>query len=379
MINRFLLFTLFVLFFTMSFVLNENLVTAQMSGQPKLSVSFENNAASSYTESLPTNEKYVLSQDYSWIRDDTSRYNLISFSIDGGESIPISRTARGTFTLDIPTDSSHSVVFSTATQFPLTVIGTDEYSFMPSSPTSDNWFDVNSEVSVTVPKSRTVEKNKVRQEITGWSLDGTESWNIPKDNTNFFISPPITMNDFHLVDFSSTTQFKLTVLSENGETQESSWYADGEIVPITISSSNDGLVLYTLSELDGYDGEISGNSIEVIVNGPITITAKFEKNYGLLASVIIIPILIAGVFVGKKVKSSKFKFGTGASVEDIAQTVEKVIETKLVENSPKSKYVENYDEQITSYLSAQVSEKLDSLHDSKIISDLKYEKVKNLL
>ena len=358
------------------FTLSDNLVIAQMSGPSKLSVSFENNAAPSYTVSLPANEKHVLSQDYSWVRDDTSRYNLISFSIDGGDPIPISRTARGTFTLDISTDSSHNVVFSTATQFPLTVIGTDDYSFMPSSPTSDNWFDANSEVSVTVPKSRTIEKNKVRQEITGWSLDGNESWNIPKDNTNFFISPPITMNDFHLVDFSSATQFKLTVLSENGEIEESSWYADGEVVPITISSSNDGLILYTLSELDGYDGEISGNTIEVTVNGPLTITAKFEKNYGLLASVIIIPIVIVGVFVGKKVKNSKFRFGGGASVEDIAQTVEKVMETKLVETSPESKYVENYDEQISEYYSAQVLEKLESLHDSKIISDSKYEKLK---
>jgi len=377
-IKGFLFLSLFVLLLVVSFTLNDNLVLAQITGPSKLSVSFENNAASSYTVSLPVNEKYVLNQDYSWIRDETSRFNLISFSIDGGESIPISRTARGTFTLDIPTDSSHSVVFSTAAQFPLTVIGTDEYSFMPSSPTSDNWFDANSEVSVTVPKSRTIEKNKVRQEITGWSLDGTESWNIPKDNTNFFISPPITMNDFHVVDFSSTTQFKLTVLSENGETQESGWYGDGEVVPITISSSNDGLVLYSLSELDGYDGDISGNSIDVLVTGPITITAKFEKNYGLVATVIIIPILIVGVFVGKKIKNSKFRFG-GANVETIAQTIEKVMETKLVENSPESKYIENYDTQITDYLSTQISEKLKSLHDSKLISDLKYEKLKEHL
>lgn len=367
---------MFVLLFVVFFSLHDNLVFAQISGQPKLSVSFENNVASSYTESLLTNEKYVLSQDYSWIRDDTSRYNLISFSIDGGDPIPISRTARGAFTLDIPTDSSHNVVFSTTTQFPLTVIGTDAYSFMPSSPTSDNWFDTNSEVSVTVPKSRIIEKNKVQQEITGWSLDGTESWNIPKDDTNFFISPPIIMNDFHIVDFSSTTQFKLTVLSENGETQDSGWYADGEIVPITISSSNDGLILYTLSELDGYDGDISDNPIEVTINGPMTITAKFEKNYSLLASVIIIPLLIVGLFVGKKIKNSKFKFGAGASVEDIAQTVENVMNTKLVEKSPESKYVENYDEQISEYYSTQVLEKLESLHDSKIISDLKYEKLK---
>ena len=351
----------------------------QLSGSKKLSVSFENNAAPSYEVALHTNEKYVLSQDYSWIRDSSGRYNLVSFSIDGGESIPISRAGPGTFTLDVPTDSSHSIVFATATQHPLTVIGTDQYSFMPSSPTNDNWFDTNSDVSVTVPKSRVIEKDKVKKEITAWSLDGVESWNIPKDDSNFFITSPITMSDSHVVDFSSVIQYKLTILSENSQTDGSGWYEDGTIVPITISSSNDGLILYTLSELEGYDGELSGNSAEVKINGPLTITAKFEKNYSLMATVIILPILVIGVVIGKKIKNSKFRLRSGASAEDIAQAVGKVVETKLVEKSPEANYIENYDEEITAYLSEQISEKLESLHDSELLSDSKYEKVKENL
>jgi len=370
-----------VLFFSLTFIISDSelFAFAQLSGSKILSVSFENNAASSYKVTLPTNEKYVLNQDYSWIRDETSRYNLVSFSIDEGEPIPISRAARGTFTLDVPTDSSHNIVFSVSTQFPLTVSGTDQYSFMPSSPTNDNWFDVNSDISVTVPKSRVIEKEKVRKEITAWSLDKTESWNIPKDDSNFFITPPIKMSDFHLVDFSSITQFKLTILSENGQTEGSGWYEDGTTVPITILSSNDGLILYTLSELEGYDGEIIGNSAEVVINGPVTISAKFEKNYSLLAAVIIIPILVVGVIIGKKIKNSKLRLGSGPSAENIAQAVEKAVETKLVEKSLGSKYIENYDGEITEYLSAQISEKLASLHNSKIISDSKYEKVKENL
>ena len=370
-----------VLFFSLTFIISDSelFAFAQLSGSKILSVSFENNAASSYKVTLPTNEKYVLSQDYSWIRDETSRYNLVSFSIDEGEPIPISRAARGTFTLDVPTDSSHSIVFSVSTQFPLTVIGTDQYSFMPSSPTNDNWFDVNSDISVTVPKSRVIEKEKVRKEITAWSLDKTESRNIPKDDSNFFITPPIKMSDFHIVDFSSITQFKLTILSENGQTEGSGWYEDGTTVPITILSSNDGLILYTLSELEGYDGEIIGNSAEVVINGPVTISAKFEKNYSLLAAVIIIPILVVGVIIGKKIKNSKLRLGSAPSAENIAQAVEKAVETKLVEKSSGSKYIENYDGEITEYLSAQISEKLTSLHNSKIISDSKYEKVKENL
>ena len=89
--------------------------------QNRLSVSFENNVAPSYNVSLNPNEKYILSQSYSWIRDQTSRYNLVSYSIDGSEHIPIPRIARGDFTLDISTGSSHSVVFRAVPQFPIEV------------------------------------------------------------------------------------------------------------------------------------------------------------------------------------------------------------------------------------------------------------------
>ena len=56
-------------------------------------------------------------------------------------TVKISRTARGDFTLSVPTDSSHSIVFSAVQQHALSVDGTNDFSFLPSSPTNDNWFD----------------------------------------------------------------------------------------------------------------------------------------------------------------------------------------------------------------------------------------------
>jgi len=67
------------------------------SKQNKLLVSFENNVSPSYEVMLNPNERFILSQSYSWIRDETSRYNLVSYSIDGSDPIPISRLARGGF------------------------------------------------------------------------------------------------------------------------------------------------------------------------------------------------------------------------------------------------------------------------------------------
>ena len=69
--------------------------------QNRLSVSFENDVAPRYDVSLNPNEKYILSQSYSWVRDQTSRYNLVSYSIDGSDHIPTPRIARGDFTLDL--------------------------------------------------------------------------------------------------------------------------------------------------------------------------------------------------------------------------------------------------------------------------------------
>jgi hypothetical protein len=371
-----LLFGLVLFGFAFTIIVNDDLAFAQ-SNQNTIKVNFENNVAPSYEAPLAGN-KFTLIQSYSWVQDETSRYSLVSYTLDG-ETVPIPRIARGDFRLNIPTDSSHTVMFTAVPQYALSVEGTDSFSYLPSSPTQDSWFDAGTDVSVTVQKSRVIEQDKVRKQITAWSLDRAASTGIPNDDSDYFTTPPIKMSDFHIVDFSSITQFKLTILSENGPMDGTGWYADGTLVPITILVSNDGLVLYTLSELEGYDEEITGNSAQVMINGPVTITAKFEKNYSLMAAVIIIPILIIGVIVGKKIKNSKFQFRSGASVDDITQAVEKVVETKLVEKSPESKHIENYDKEITEYLSVQIKEKLESLHNSKIISDSKYEKVKENL
>ena len=371
-----ILFGLVLFGFAFTILINDDLAFAQ-SNQNTIKVSFENNVSPSYEAPLAGN-KFTLIQSYSWVQDETSRYSLVSYTLDG-ETVPIPRIARGDFRLNIPTDSSHTVMFTAVPQYALSVEGTDSFSYLPSSPTQDSWFDAGTDVSVTAQKSRVIEQDKVRKQITAWSLDRAASTGIPNDDSDYFTTPPIKMSDFHIVDFSSITQFKLTILSENGPMDGTGWYADGTLVPITILVSNDGLVLYTLSELEGYDEEITGNSAQVMINGPVTITAKFEKNYSLMAAVIIIPILVIGVIVGKKIKNSKFKFQSGASVDDITQAVEKVVETKLVEKSPESKHIENYDKEITEYLSVQIKEKLESLHNSKIISDSKYEKVKENL
>jgi len=102
----FLAFVLFSLIFVVGISQSE---IALAQSQNRLSVSFENDVAPSYDVSLNPNEKYILSQSYSWVRDQTSRYNLVSYSIDGSEHIPIPRIARGDFISHLGLMKHHSL------------------------------------------------------------------------------------------------------------------------------------------------------------------------------------------------------------------------------------------------------------------------------
>ena len=117
----------------------DDLAFAQFSNQNTIKVSFENNVAPSYDVPLIAGQTFTLSQSYSWVQDETSRYNLVSYTLDG-DTVKISRDTRRDFTLSISTDSSHNVVFAAVPQYALSVEGTNDFSYLPSSPTRDNWF-----------------------------------------------------------------------------------------------------------------------------------------------------------------------------------------------------------------------------------------------
>ena len=358
-----IVFVLVLASFTLVEALNDNFVLAQFSNQNKLKISYENNLSPSSEQPLPSGKSFTLVQEHSWVHDETTRYNLVSYTLDG-ESVKISRSARGDFTLSIPTDSSHEVVFKAVPQHALSVEGTNDFTFLPSSPTQDNWFDEGTNVSVNVLRTNEVEPNKVRQEITGWSLDKTEFWNIEDDGFTSFTTPPITMDEYHQVDFFAVYQYKLNVASDSGTTFGSGWYEQGETVSIGVDAGGDGLVLNALSEWDGADVTYDGNTAQVFIDGPITVTAKLEKNYSLLASLIVIPILVIGFVVAKKFKRAP------QQPVIVEKTIEKTVE------APKKKYADNYDAKLSSYLSEQILEKIDDMYSSKILSELKYSKIK---
>ncbi len=365
---------LVVLFFGIS---QSEIVFAQ--SQNRLTVSFENDVAPRYEVSLNPNEKYILSQSYSWVRDQTSRYNLVSYSIDGSQHIPIPRIARGEFTLDIATDSSHTVVFRAVPQFPIEVNGADVFFFTPESPTQDNWFDLDSKISVVVPKGSEVEEGKVRKAITGWSLDKTKMQVVLNDDTEFFNSPTIQMSNFHTVDFTTQTQYKLDVLSQFGTTTGTGWYNKGSEVTVSVVPPGDVLIRNVVDHWEGPDVESSGNTATLVINGPTTVQAIWNTDYTLLILVILIPAGVGFYFFRKR----KRVIVSTPQVVPVAQ-IAQVGRPSVGKPQSEKKYVAQhfdfkYSSDLTNLTKQKTIEKLEKMCAAKLLSESRLGEIKKKL
>ena len=185
------------------------------------------------------------------------------------------------------------------------------------------------------------------------------------------------MNEYHQVDFFTAYQYKLNVISDFGETSGSGWYEQGISVSIGVDAGSDGLVLNSLSGWEGAEVEYDGNVAQVFIDGPVTVSAKVEKNYSLVVVVIVIPILIIGVIMGKKIKNRP----TAVVEKPVEKVIERIIE-KSVEKAPEKpekKYEDKYDEKLDVFMYEQSIAKLDKMHSSKLVSEEKYSKIKEAL
>jgi len=345
--------------------------------QNRLSVSFENDVDSSYDVSLNPNEKYILSQSYSWVRDQTSIYNLVSYSIDGSEHIPIPRIARGDFTLDISTGSSHSVVFRAAPQFPIEVTGAEVFFFTPESPTQDNWFDLDSKISVVVPRGSQSEEGEVRKAITGWSLDKTNMQVVLEDDSEFFNSPTIQMSNFHTVDFTTQTQYKLEVLSQFGTTTGTGWYSRGAEVTVSVVPPGDVLIRNVVDYWEGPDVESMGNSATLIINGPTTVQAIWSTDYSILIIVLIIPAGV-GFFLFRR----REQIVTPAP--QIAQIAPQVGRPSVGQPQSEKKYIAQrfdfkYSSDLTKLSKEKALEKLEKMCAAKLMTESRLVEIKKKL
>ncbi len=336
-----------------------------------LKVSYANDTAQSYSVTLNPQQKYTISQSYSWVRDSNSRFNLQSYSIDNTPYQTIERVARGNFTLDIPTDSSHSVVFFAVPQYPIEVNGTDSEVFSPPSPTNDNWFDLTSNVKISIPYVIKQDQNS-RSQLVFWSLDGSPSEQITRQENDSFSTPTINVSGPHMVNFGYVTQYYVNVISEFGHVTGSGWYDSGNTATISVMPSQDFPIGHAFSGWQGITG--SSNSIDIIVDSPKTLTANWKADYNI---VIVIGIVIAGgafgsVTIYKKRKPSRV-------LQPKVETQKEEPVSLTIETAQQNQIDNNYAKELSSYILQKSLEKLDSLKASEVLSMQRYEKLKGLL
>ena len=264
--------------------------------QVTISVSYTNGTSNAYAIHATNHEGYTISQKHSWTVDGITRYNLQSYSIDNGPVVPINRTSDGNFTLDLTTDTNHSILFIAKPQFEMSLQGTTNATFFPVSPTNDNWFDAGSDEQFIVPYMIPTDNENTRQQITGWSLDNSDINVIPRQESGTFKSPYIHMSEPHKIDLKYKTQYHVNVITNFGRTLGTGWYNSGTIVDITALAGNDILVNHIFS---GWQGPVIGNanqeSTEILVDSPKILVANWSADYTNISMVMI--IIIAAIVV----------------------------------------------------------------------------------
>jgi len=332
-----------------------------------LHVSFYNNLLPSYDIFVNSDEKYTLNQAHSWKRDEASRYNLIAYSLDGNDEIPISRQPRGEFTVDIPMDSSHSIIFYAQIQYPLAVEGATNFEFTPKSPTGDDWFDFGSDISVSVPYVTELQEGKTRQLLKTFSIDKTQISSINENESEVFDTPEIHISNLHTVDFSTTLQHKINVISEFGTVSNNTWYDAGSTAIISVNMPNEFFVQHVIDEWKEVDEVLSGNSAQIYVDSPKDLVITWRSNYSQLLILVLIPLIIGSIlFIKKRNKKT--------TIDDSLELSSP--EDTLIEKQPTNNN-KQYD--IDAIILEKATKELDSMRDSDLITIPRHSKIKEQL
>ncbi len=258
-----------------------------------INIRYANDTSTSYIIHVASHQKYTISQKYSWVGDSSGRYNLQAYSIDNGPVVPIKRISDGNFTLDLLADTDHSVFFIAKHQFEIALQGTTNSTFVPASPTNDNWFDAGSSVQFVVPQTISSENEYTRQQLDGWSLDNSDINVVSRQESDTFKSPVIQMSEMHKVSLEYKTQYYIKVISNFGRALGTGWYNAGTIVDITTLPGNDILVNHVFA---GWQGSVIGNvnqeSTEILVDSPKILVANWSADYTNISTIIIVIIAV---------------------------------------------------------------------------------------
>ncbi len=257
----------------------------------KITVSYTNNTANSYVI-FTSNQNYTIIQPYSWGENNFMRFNLQSYSIDNGSLVPIHRNSHGNFTINLVSNSDHTIIFTAKPQFKITISSKNNVGFLPPSQTNDSWFDAGSIVQIIAPNILQSSPD-TRQQLTGWSIDGSDIYVVSRQESSNFKSPAIHVSSMHTIDLDYKTQYFIKLTSNFGRALGTGWYDSGTIADISVIPGDDFLVKH---EFTGWSGPVIGNgdqeSANIIADSPKTLAANWFVDYTNVSIIIIIAIAI---------------------------------------------------------------------------------------
>ena len=364
----------------------------------QLVVSFEGGTAEQYVVLADSNDKYTISQSYSWVRDGTSRYNLDSYSIDNGVYNEIARKPRGGFILEIPTvlDSAKSLTFRSVVQYPVTVVTDSEKSlqasFSPPSPTGDNWFDLDSKITIAVSNVRDSTSSTIRQQILSWSVDNSKHI-VDGDDNSSFTTPSIKVAAPHQIKFISKTQYYVDLITSHGMAAGEGWYDAGSVAAVSVTNNDEVLATHSFGGWQDNAGLlIEADETSILVNSPKTLTAKWTSDYSRPIFIALVPFAAAGAIILLKKKSNRKRQPLitmpTRSVQELAQEIpvsrsvvavqqrREVAQEALASGTTDSA---NYSRELSAYALQKSVESLERMHSSGLIADVKFLKVKGKL
>lgn len=358
------------------YVSDHAVLLAHADSTVRLTIKYANDTLPTSVLSVNNDGKYTLSQPYSWVRDQTSRYNLEAYSVDNGPYVNIPRVARGNFTLDVPTDSNHEIVFMATTQYPIEIVGTDQVSFAPSSPTNDNWFDVNSDERISVPYVMPSDEKNTREQLKGWSYDGEDSKQIQRSESGLFSTPQILISNSHSVNFMYATQYYLDLVSEYGHATGSGWYDSGTTATLSSSPNDDFPVRHVFSGWNGQVLDPHKQTTSILMESPTIVTANWTVDYTPVVLMGAAAIGAGGIILYKKRRTMPSVQIMPAQPETL--DIEKVEPSTNVQSTAPAGLVtdDTYSKEIDACIVEKSMERLGVFETSGILSKERHDRLK---
>ena len=308
--NHILLFSILILGILVMLFGNHTVLGYQdKQSKSTIKVSYLNDSSKTYEIVTDSNQKYKISQKYSWADNNFTRFNLKAYSIDNEPFVRIQRASDGNFTLELETNSSHSIVFLAKSQFKIIIDGIDKVNFLPASSTNDNWFDEDSDVQIIVPYVVQSDQENIRKQLSGWSIDSPDINVISRQESGVYKSPIIHISSTHRIVLEYTVQNYIKVLSNFGRALGTGWYDSGTIVNISVIPGNDILVNHFFT---GWQGSVIGSadqeSINILSDSPKTLVANWFVDYtnvSIIVIIIIASLVLFAIYQKRRMPSKK--------------------------------------------------------------------------